>query len=202
MILEESPVHLPLLSRHRLKPHCCFLIQVHFPAAHICLDDAIAPVKSHFPQLLQYPQRRIRRLFSSAFFYILSLALTPIFQERSGDFLRQLLALTGKEAVILPQSKAAGGGIVVALAVEALFTLHHVFAAAGAFADPCPPGIGEGRGGRVYVQKGLDQIGDHGGDPVHEVLQGQLAPLHGGEQGVLRETLLRVFRKSLALHVW
>ena len=35
VILEESPVHLPLLPRHRLKPHCCFLIQVHLPAAHI-----------------------------------------------------------------------------------------------------------------------------------------------------------------------
>ena len=29
----------------------------------------------------------------------------------------------------------------IALAVEALFTLYHVFAAAGAFADPRPPGL-------------------------------------------------------------
>ena len=35
VILEESPIHLPLLSWHRLKPHRCFLIQVHLPAAHI-----------------------------------------------------------------------------------------------------------------------------------------------------------------------
>ena len=62
VILEESPVHLLLLSWHRLKPHRCFPIQVHLPAADIRLDDAVAPVKSHLPQLLQYPQRRIRRI--------------------------------------------------------------------------------------------------------------------------------------------
>ena len=74
---------------HCLKLHYRLLVQVHLPAAYVRLDDAVAPVKSHLPQLFQNPRRRIWRLrqpfvyqrlerihFSSAFPYILSLALT------------------------------------------------------------------------------------------------------------------------------
>lgn len=66
----------------------------------------------------------------------------------------------------------------VALAVKALFALHHVFTAAGAFANSRPPGIGERGRGHSHIPVGPDQPGEHGGDPGHEVLRGQLAPLH------------------------
>ena len=67
----------------------------------------------------------------------------------------------------------------VALAVKALFALHHVFAAAGAFADHCPPGARQSGGGfGSHVPVGSDQLVEHCDDPGHEILRGQLPALH------------------------
>ena len=61
VVLEKAPVHLPLLARHRLKPHRCFLVQLLLFPSHIFPHDAVAPVQPLLPDLFQDPFRGVRR---------------------------------------------------------------------------------------------------------------------------------------------
>ena len=66
----------------------------------------------------------------------------------------------------------------VALAEKALFTLHHVFTAAGTHAHNRPPGAGQDGGSRLCSSVGFHKTRQHFPDPGHKFSGGKLAPLH------------------------
>ena len=103
----------------------------------------------------------------------------PILQKRGNGLFRQLLPLGGKEAVILPEGKAARRFIIVALAEKALFTLHHVLTAARAHADDSPAGWrAGGRGRRSHALVGLDKRLQHIHDAAQEIGRGKRPALY------------------------
>ena len=103
----------------------------------------------------------------------------PVLQERGGGLFRQFLVLTGKEAIIFPEGKAAGRLVVISLAEKALLPFHHVLAAARTLADDWPARMDRcRRSRRRLIRIGLDKRIQHLDNAGEKVGRGERAALY------------------------